>query len=183
MQFAVPDPEEYPWLALLVFTQDELQMPQGEPPPPPNSQANPTRVASFPLTDVVHAVWEGKPTKGPPPGVIGPTITLADDEDPNEIYVNVIDVSAGTFANLMPTVKDLGYLTHVREVSTENKEPQNAVHDGWYSVMIGNRFAVPPQSEPLRTNVVHLVSLEGLEQYIGVDAPITTRSGSSDFSL
>jgi hypothetical protein len=173
MQFAVPDPEEYPWLALLVFTQDELQMPQGEPPPPPNSQANPTRVASFPLTDVVHAVWEGKPTKGPPPGVIGPTITLADDEDPNEIYVNVIDVSAGTFANLMPTVKDLGYLTHVREVSTENKEPQNAVHDGWFSVMIGNRFAVPPQSEPLRTNVVHLVSLEGLEQYIGVDAPIT----------
>jgi hypothetical protein len=177
MRFSVPHPEAYPWMALLVFSQDELQVPRSDhgfaEAPPPNSQANPTRTASFPLTEVVHAIWNGKPTKGPPAGIVGPSITLAEDEDPDGIQVNVIEVGAEAFANLMPTVKDLAYLAHVRLVSTENKEPQNAVHDGWYSVLIGNRFAVPPHAAPQRTNVVHLVSLEGLEPYIGVDAPGT----------
>ena len=169
MTFKVPNVDLYPWMALLVFTQDELLTPQPEtgppPTPPPNSQANPTRSASFPLTDVVHATWNGKPTKGPPAGIIGPTIVLEDDEDPDTIQVNVIDIAGDTFANLMPTVNDLRFLAHVREVSTEHKEPQDAKHDGWYSTVIGNRFAVPPpKGATQQTNVVHLVSLEGLEQ-------------------
>ncbi len=173
---SVADPDLYPYLALLVFSQDELRLPPGDA-VAPNSQDNPTRTTPFPLDDVVHAVWKGQPTKGPPAGTVGPTIRLADDEDPHEIQVNTIEIAADTFANLTPTVKDLRYLAHVREVSTENKEPQNAVHDGWYSVLMGNRFALPPKTgpedEPHLTNVAHLVSLEGLEQYIGVDSPIT----------
>jgi hypothetical protein len=178
MQFSVPAPERYPWLALLVFSQDELETPEsgqglGDP-RSPNSQANPTRSASFPLSEVVHASWGGRPTQGPPAGTIGPTITLADDENPNEIQVNAIDISARTFANLMPTVNDLAYVAHVRQVSTVDKEPQNAVHDGWFSAIIGNRFAVPPRDQASQaTNIAHLVSLEGLESYIGIDAPLT----------
>jgi hypothetical protein len=169
MRFAVPNSEQYPWLALLVFSQDELPDSLEA-----NSQANPTRVTSRSLNDVVHAVWNGNSTQGPPAGTIGPSITLADDENPNEIRVNVIDVSAVTFANLVPTANDLKYLAHVREVATDDKEPQNAVHDGWYSVIISNRFAAPPpQGADKVTNIAHLVSLEGLEQYIGINTPLT----------
>ncbi len=162
----------YPWLALLVFSEDELIIPQppsgSAPPLPDGSQANPTKSASFALNNIVNSTFNGVKTSGPPSGILGPTINLEDDEDPNKIFCNVIDNSTETFSNLLPSVSDMRFLAHVRQVSTVNKEPlANAPHDGWFSTVIANRFSIPPApgTAPQR-NIVHLVSLEGLEPYL-----------------
>lgn len=168
----------YPWVALLLFADGELLVPQpptgnAPPPPPPNSQQNPTGTASLALDYVVNATHNRKKTVGPPAGTLGPTITLEADEDPAQIFCNVIEMSAATFVGLLPTLNDMRFLSHVRQVATANKHPLGAVHEGWFSALIANRFAVPPaQAAPLR-NIAHLVSLEGLERYLGVDTPVT----------
>ena len=166
-------PGLYPWVALLVFSDDELIIPQppsgSAPTPPEGSQANPTMSASFALNNIVNSTFNGVKTSGPPSGILGPTITLEDDEDPNKTFCNVIDISRETFTNLMATVGDLRFLAHVRQVSTADKEPlANAPHDGWFSTAIANRFSIPPANgtaTPQR-NIVHLVSLGGLEPYL-----------------
>ena len=166
-------PGLYPWLALLVFSEDELLIPQptNEPPvnPPDGSQANPTRSASFALDDIVNGTFNGRKTTGPPAGILGPTITLDDDEDPCSTFCNVIDISSQTFTDLLATVGDLRFLAHVRQVSTASKEPlPDAPHDGWFSTLIANRFSSPPSTESAspQRNIAHLVSLEGLEPYL-----------------
>jgi hypothetical protein len=170
----------YPWMALLVFADGELLAPQpatgNATPPQPGSQQNPARTASFPLNDVVHSTHNGTQTTGPPPGTLGPTINLEDDEDPSKIYCNVIEMSVDTFAALMPTIDDQRFLAHVRQVSTRHKEPLNHKHDGWFSVMLANRFAIPPPQTAADTNqqrnIAHLVSLEGFEQYLQGESPV-----------
>lgn len=171
-------PRFYPWVALLIFADGELLVPQpptgnAPPPPPPNSQQNPTGTASFALDYVVHSTFNSKPTVGPPAGTLGPTINLEADEDPAQIFCNVIEMEAATFVGLLPTLNDMRFLAHVRQVATANKQLLGTVHDGWFSALIANRFAVPPaQAAPMR-NIAHLVSLEGLEPYLGVDTPVT----------
>jgi hypothetical protein len=149
-----PPDEACPWMALLVFSEADLPGPQ-----PAGSLKNPTRASSVPLAQVIT----------PPAGTLGPTFSLEDDEDPAQIFCNVIDVPASAFVGLMPVRDDLPLLAHVRRVSTEDKEPQNTKHDGWFSCVIANRFAVPPpdsSNAKQMGNIVHLVSLEGYEHYI-----------------
>jgi hypothetical protein len=171
------DPETYPWMALLLFSANELLVPQppsgGASPPPSGSMKNPTRSASFALTNVVNATFNGVNTAGPPAGTLGPSITLEADEDPTKIFCNVIDIPVDTFTALMPTLADLRFLSHVRRVSTENKVPMKMKHDGWFAAVIGNRFAIPPALGGSRqANIAHLVSLEGLETYLEGTTPI-----------
>jgi hypothetical protein len=178
MNLDVDDAQSYPWMALLLFAEDELLTPQpasgDAPATPAGSQQNPTRAASFALNDVVTPSGNAK-TTGPPAGVLGPKIGLEDDEDPAKIFCNVIDISVDTFAQLLPSGNDLRFLAHVRQVSTENKEPLGMKHDGWFSVVLGNRFNIPPADQTgttARRNIAHLVSLEGFETYLGTDSPL-----------
>jgi len=160
-----PDDPSCPWMALLLFSENEL--PSAD---PAGSLKNPTRTTSVPLNRIVVGQ-----SPGPPNGTLGPALTLEDDEDPSQIFCNVIDVPAALFVGLMPVIADLPLLAHVRQVSTENKEPQNAKHDGWFSSVISNRFAIaPPQSGDVTQmgNIVHLVSLEGFEHYIQSDGTV-----------
>jgi hypothetical protein len=117
----VPEPQSYPWMALLLFSAGQLLVPQppsgGANPPPSGSLKNPTHTASFPLNDVVNATFNGVATAGPPAATLGPTISLEADEDPTTTFCNVIDISVETFAALMPTLSDLPFLAHVRQVS------------------------------------------------------------------
>jgi hypothetical protein len=176
INLSVSDAQTYPWMALLLFSGDELLTPQptagSATPTPSGSQQNPTCTASFPLTEVVTGLSN---TPGPPAGILGPKMTLEDDEDPTKIFCNVIDIDVETFTSLLPAGNDLRYLAHVRQVSTENKEPLNMTHDGWFSVVLSNRFAIPPTDDSIVTgqrNIAHLVSLEGFETYLGTTAPV-----------
>ncbi len=151
-----------PWLALLVFSETDLPAPG-----PAGNLSNPTRTIAVPLNQVVF----GKT----PPDTLGPQLDIASDEDPAKIICNVIDVPTATFVGLMPVVADLPLLAHVRQVPTVAKEPQDAKHDGWYSSVIANRFAVPPPktgNSAQMGNIVHLVSLEGYEKYIQSDGTV-----------
>lgn len=174
------DAKNYPWMALMVFSADELSVPQPlsgpAPPLPEGSQANPAITASFAINEVVHASFGGKPTNGPPARILGPTIVLQDDEDPATTFCNVIDVPAANFKALIPTLNDMRFLTHVREVSSEHKEPIDTSHDGWFSIAITNRFSITPAAGSpqgaMQKNIVHLVSLEGLEPYLDGTTPL-----------
>jgi hypothetical protein len=154
-----------PWVALLVFSETDLPAPG-----PPGSLNNPTRTISVPLNKVIAGQ-----NPGPPENTLGPTLKIKADEDPARIFCNVVDVPAAIFVGLMPVVADLPLLAHVRQVPTVAKEPQDAKHDGWYSSVIANRFAVPPPKSgnaSRMSNIVHLVSLEGYEKYIQSDGTV-----------
>jgi hypothetical protein len=162
-----PDNPACPWVALVLFSENDLPAPG-----PPGSLNNPTRTTSVPLNQVVA----GR-TPGPPAGTLGPALVLEDDEDPAKIFCNVIDVPVASFVGLMPVAADLPLLAHVRQVSTLDKEPQDAKHDGWYSSVIANRFSVPPPATGNASqmgNIVHLVSLEGFEHYLQSDGTVAT---------
>lgn len=166
-----PDSSPYPWMALLVLDADELLTPGGGDPPPPGSQASPTRTAAVPLDQAVNGTFNGERTTGLPSGTFAPTLTLEDDEDPAQIRCNVIDLSSATFTALAPGPDDSRFLAHVRVVSTDDKETAAGGADAWYSTVIANRFALPPDGAhpDRRHNVVHLVSLEGLDGHLTED--------------
>jgi hypothetical protein len=66
-----------------------------------------------------------------------------------------------------PSYADLDYLAHVREVNTENKETASFLADGWFSVVLANRFPEPGKSKTVAVeNRAYLVSLEGLQDYL-----------------
>jgi hypothetical protein len=136
-----------PWMALLA-------LPDG---------AGVKRMSGVPLASVVT----------PPAGTVGPTIVLQDDEDPASTCT-VIDVPGDVLAAALPTQKDVPLLAHVREVTTDAKEPLGTVHDGWFSVVIAGRFVPPPPpGAPAQRTLVHLVSLEGFESFLsGQSAPV-----------
>lgn len=81
---------------------------------------------------------------------------------------NFVDLSKALFQRIAPRVDDLPYLAHVREVNTEQKETLSFLTDGWFSVIIGNRF--PQQNSTLNNgpaeNLALLVSLEGMADYL-----------------
>jgi len=66
-----------------------------------------------------------------------------------------IDVPKALFFQIAPKLGELPLLTHVRHVSTDNKEPQGMLEDGWFAVVLCNRLSLAG------LNSVHLVSLEG----------------------
>jgi hypothetical protein len=89
----------------------------------------------------------------------------------------VIDISPQAFTALMPGVADLPYLAHVRRVDPTAKESGilKINGEGWYSIVTGSRLPdapAPGSKGPGRRNIVHLVSLEGFEEYINGSARI-----------
>jgi hypothetical protein len=151
----LPGAERYPWMALLVFVDGQLLTPGG--PSPPGQ----TSAVAMPLAEALA------PTKG----TLTPAIELEDDEDPREINCSVIEVTAGTFALLAPVMDDARLLCHVRQTTTDYKESDPAVAEGWVSAVVANRFPLAPPDSGERRNIVHLVSLEGLQDQLTGDAP------------
>jgi len=83
---------------------------------------------------------------------------------------NTVDIPGELFQRVAPKIGDIGYLAHVREVDTGHKETFSFLADGWFSVVLGNRFPQPQTANtdpPLAVeNRVFLVSLEGMEDYL-----------------
>ena len=95
------------------------------------------------------------------------------DEDP----CHVIDVPAALFNQLVPSVKDLPYLAHVREVDIDSKATVSAHYlrqgrpsdqrqsQASFSIVVGNRLLSTSGQYD-----VHLVSLENMGQYLPDDS-------------
>lgn len=167
--FADPDPAtQTPWMALLLFVAGETI--DGQPtllaPDVAGWQANQTMVASIPATAFY-----------PPPtgtGTLWPSLSQEWYETSDVLggtQVGIIDLSPQAFATLVPSAADLRYLAHARQVDPTAKDTDvlKVSGDGWYSVVVGSRLPdAPPAGTglPGQTNIVHLVSLEGLTQYV-----------------
>jgi hypothetical protein len=137
----------FPWMALIVLTPDDLASDAT------TSQRDVTtgavNMTVTALTTAVAGTWV-------------PTLATegAPVEDPNAITCATITITAAAFAALAPSLREARLLAHARQVSGAADKP------GWYSTVVANRFAVSPSATPSQTNIVHLVSLEGLEQLL-----------------
>jgi hypothetical protein len=139
-----------PWLALLVFDEGEIEIF-----PESNSPLIASTVAAFlaPESEVV------KPSVGAPPAELASST------------MNSIRIPVKVFQQITPRLQELSTLAHVREVDPSNQAIRGTGRDGWFSVVLANRFPASSNSNGTGSvNYVHLVSLEGLANYL-VDEP------------
>ena len=154
---------EIPWMALLLFEEQELLL-GGQ---ADRKNASRTRAVSRSVEEL----------KSPGPGYL-PPINLNDGlADETSCYT--IDISKNDFLALVPKASELPYLAHVREVNTDDKEFLGMHADGWFSVILSNRLPKTPPVQQVTEgsleekkglhfarNIVHLVSLEGFIGYL-----------------
>jgi hypothetical protein len=95
----------------------------------------------------------------PPTGTAGPQITLSPNESASDACAYV-DMSWADWTTAVPGTGDLELLAHLRQGDPASKALNEAPPDGWYSVVIANRFPAPHV-----TSTAYLVSLEGLTSY------------------
>jgi hypothetical protein len=163
-RFMVANDRTTPWLALLVLVDGEIIAPAGT-----TGLANPTLTSTRSVAELLAPAY----------GTLGPNLTLESQDDPASIC-QTVDISTTAFSAIAPRMSELPFLAHVREVDTSDKVTPIASSDGWFSVVIGNRF--PQTAVGGRKNIVHLVSLEGWADYLG-DAPTPWPSGISAVRL
>ncbi len=133
-----------PWLALLVLTEDELD---GDGP----NGAVAARIRDF---------------LAPEEGVLKPAIVPGGEVDRDAACLS-IRIAADRFAALMPRREELRFLAHCRRSGLGDKAAQNLGTDGLVAVVTANRFpAQPPEGVPAFRNIVHLVSVEGLDDLL-----------------
>lgn len=147
---STPGEPPAPWMALLLFDEDEL-----------TGYSFETRLVSdlvgFELTD-----WEKNPPAGP-------------NGDRNN-RCKTLDIPWKLFRTVTPHEDELRYLAHTRGVFKDHKEDVPGIGDGWFSVILANRLPtthppasarVDPQPEaPPKRDVAVLISLEGLSDHI-----------------
>ncbi len=141
---ATPDDQPVPWMALLVFDEDELR------------KDNPfdTRLISE-LVGFNLEPWEKNPQVGP-------------NGERND-RCKTLDIPWKLFRAVAPAEDELRYLAHTRGVFKDNKEDVAGIGDGWFSVILANRL--PSKMDPRpgalpKRNIAVLISLEGLSDLI-----------------
>lgn len=145
--------EAVPWMALLLFREREL-------PEDPDAVG---LVTAGTVRDLLGArLGPGKPPQLPEESLR--------DEEYEERGATVL-VPAGLFDKVKPLPVEMGYLAHVREggrpdatVAGSDPAPEEKQLTG---VVIANRFPAAAGGR----HVVHLVSLEGFDQYLTAPAP------------
>lgn len=161
-RYLVPENKTTPWLALLLFSPDEIVAP---PAPVTSTLANPSRAGTYKVSEILQ----------PPSGTMGPAIAL-ESQDNADMQCRAIDISTGTFTKVTPrfdaskSVDDLKYLTHCRLVNTTDKAILSTKDHGWSSVVIGNRFPAPGAGPVLSVELIE----EGLNY---TSAPEVVLSG------
>ena len=159
-----------PWMALLLFTPDEIVPPGGT--PPASALTNPTLVGTYPVSP--PAGGGDSLLKPLDAATLGPNLVAG---AVNETTCQAIDIGTDTFARVVPLLAELPFLAHVRDVTgaLAHKATDQALAGGWFSVVLGNRFPAAPAGTSLTPtsgvrNIAHLVSLEGFDAYL-VDNP------------
>jgi hypothetical protein len=147
-----------PWLALIIVTPtDRVLDPNGVP---------------MLLSGTVSECLTPDATE---PNVVKPAIdksTLSSDE--SQLICQRIRLTRTAFETVMPQMADVRYLTHCRQVSLRDHVFDNVLDPGWFSVVLGNRLPKPPaQGNPGLPYEAHLISLEGLEDYLRKGLPST----------
>lgn len=79
-----------------------------------------------------------------------------------------LEMPLDLFQDIAPMRSEIGLLTHVRQVNTEDKELMGMDDDGWFAVVVGNRLP-----EPGKKYEACLVSLEGTQAFLPTEAQTT----------
>ncbi|MFI9411535.1 hypothetical protein [Nocardia gamkensis] len=139
-----------PWLALLVFTDDQLV----------GATADPTRARSGTVQDFLAS----------DPAVRKPALVLEADIAP-DAPCRYIQVTAEAFRAVVPRLDEARWLTHCRGANTGDRPILDIQEDGLFSVIVAGRFPAvgPPGSADAVKNIAHLVSLEGHQQILTED--------------
>jgi hypothetical protein len=153
-----PNVKAYPWIALLLFTEDEILSPPGA--PVTTALANPTKVGTYPVDEVRN------PTDTT---ILGSGANVAAQLE-DEPAGRAIDITTDVFTRVTPRLAELPFLSHARQVNVDNKTTSLALTSGWFSVVVSNRFPLVPQNSKNQRWIAHLVSLEGFADYL-VDQP------------
>lgn len=151
---AAPASNVTPWLALMVFSGDQL-------------------VGGNKKTGSINgslADFQGQSSSS----LLVPSIT-PDADIQTSTSCEYIVMSTDTFTAQVPYLNELPYLSHVRQVNTGGRSELGINEQGLFSVIASNTFANAPLNSgtnPPKSikNVVHLVSLEGMEGYLN-DSP------------
>ncbi|MBV7530483.1 hypothetical protein [Chitinophaga sp. sic0106] len=150
-----------PWMALLVFQEEELA--DGD---DATVKSTGTTIAAF---------------RKQAANVLVPMPELEADV-PDSSPCRYINMPIQVFQEHMPYLNELPYLAHVRKINTGNRVIMGLDEHGLFSVIASNKFAKAPTTDDVKTvkNIVHLVSLEGLHDYLNPNANF---SGFSSISL
>ncbi len=152
-------PDSVPWLALLAFQDGELIG---------DAKDSKTVIANYAQTMTVGKLIDSaSSTIRTPQFQPG---SVSDDE--RAMNCQVIAISNATFAQLVPTARELPYLAHARQVDTSSKVLLNMKDNGVFSVVVANRFPLPGDATYGAKTIVHLVSLEGFGDLLGSVAPV-----------
>jgi hypothetical protein len=144
-----------PWMALILINEDQLP-----------------DIMNRTLREVIYAEA----------GVTGPAILESSTTESDLKLMpwersnmaegcQTIDITAAQFNDLLPTIADLPYLAHIKEVNIANKD-KNGIVDidpahadiASFAVVIGNRLPTPN-----KRHIAVLVSLEGFGAYLKPD--------------
>ncbi|WP_432063803.1 hypothetical protein [Streptomyces sp. C10-9-1] len=142
-----------PWLALLVFGENEL----------PDDPAASGDTVLRTVEELRNPAEVGVEGPNLPPGGV--------DEAEARSKCQTIDVPADLFNAVAPRGDEMYYLAHVRKVVDANKTRADGevLEEGEYAVVNANRFPRDPGNY-----AVHLVSLEGFEGRLSGTLPGTT---------
>ncbi|MCE7996839.1 MAG: hypothetical protein HEP71_33065 [Roseivirga sp.] len=146
---AAPATRVTPWLALMVFSGDQL-------------------IGGNKKTGSISGTLNDFQTQASP--TLVPSIT-PDADIQTSTPCEYIVMSTDTFTAQVPYVTELPYLAHVRQVNTGGRAELGIDEQGLFSVIASNTFANAPLNNGTTSpksikNIVHLVSLEGMEDYL-----------------
>ncbi len=141
-----------PWLALMVFEEDEL-----------NDGDDPTVKSS--VTSVAQFLQKSTT-------VLTTNIQKQEADISGKASCRYINMSKDVFIEHAPYLPELNFLAHLRQINTGDRPIMGLNEHGLFSVVTSNRFAAAPATDAVKTvkNIVHLVSLEGLNDYLRPDA-------------
>ena len=152
---SVKDDQNAPWLALLLFNQDQVP-----------------EIKKLTVKDLVPVGTVIKVEGSSTTGVGAMPATMFSYPGLNELQygespddeVNVIDVPVTIFNQVAPSSTDLSYLAHIRDTETIDKTDQKIIDEEIYSVVTGSRI---PKDNAI--SYVFLVSFENLGDYLPGD--------------
>ncbi len=158
-----------PWMALLVLRPDDAERLYDGPIAAARERGDAEAAArlreekdAFPA---IRGRTVGELLEPKEPDVVGPTIVKAIYEKEGDLC-NTLDLPGALVREIVPAKEDLPYLAHVRSVETDDKETLSYLSEGWFSVVLANRFPQTALSERGEKNTACLVSLEGYEEYL-----------------
>ena len=155
------DIHSYPWVALLVFTDEELTDSNGVL-GIHTGEEKLKLLSDKVIGDITYSgVFANKPSTMTELGI--------DDGSHDDLEVDTLRIHSATQRSIAPTVDELRLLSHVRRVNPSDKENCGNDDDGWFSVVMSNRVL----SKSKKYHAC-LVSLEGRfdEQILPDNVPL-----------